>query len=201
MINANRKRLYKTTNPQEEEDGKGNPFTGAKDPYKILGVEKGCSKEEVKQAWRNYLMKVHPDKALHLDILDPDEATLACREVIAAKSFFDDFFSKNTSSSSSGTTSPQVKKPRTNTKPFEVTEEEQDWLFQDCQMRVSRMEQLIDSQGTAIKSGFRSRSSLESISSNHEKMRSEFRKIGTLLYKLKRSKVSMETHQDLENID
>jgi len=33
------------------------------DPYKILGLDKSASDEEVKQAYRKVMSKVHPDKA------------------------------------------------------------------------------------------------------------------------------------------
>ena len=149
---SNRKRMFSTELKVDEED-EANPFTGTKDPYKILGVEKGCSKEDVKQAFRRYVLKLHPDKSLQWEILNPDEATQASREVIAAKRFFDDFFNRNPSnpSSSSSNTPKENKKPRTNLKPFEFTEEERESFFESCEKRVSRMEELIHSQGIHIK--------------------------------------------------
>ena len=33
------------------------------DPYQVLGLEKSASDEEVKQAYRKVMSKVHPDKA------------------------------------------------------------------------------------------------------------------------------------------
>ena len=198
---SNRKRMFEPV-PQEEEEE--NPFTGTKDPYKILGVERGCTKEEVKIAYKNYLLKVHPDKALKWDILNPDESTLACREVISAKKFFDDFFSVDPTSSSS-TSSQVAKRHKTNLKPFEFTEEERESFFEDCESRVSDMEELIISQGKQIKSGLKregnERNSLELLSKTHEKIRNEIRNIGTIIYKLKRSKVNTNDHEDLENID
>jgi DnaJ like chaperone protein len=37
-----------------------------KDPYAILGLEKGASQAEVRQAYRELAQKYHPDKVAHL---------------------------------------------------------------------------------------------------------------------------------------
>jgi len=41
-------------------------FSGAWDPYKILGIERRASQEEIKQAYRQLAGKYHPDKVEHL---------------------------------------------------------------------------------------------------------------------------------------
>ena len=38
----------------------------AEDDYRILGIEKGASEEEVRKAYRRMAMKYHPDKVAHL---------------------------------------------------------------------------------------------------------------------------------------
>ena len=40
--------------------------TGPKDPYTVLGVQKGASAEDIKQAYRQLANKYHPDKVDHL---------------------------------------------------------------------------------------------------------------------------------------
>ena len=195
MSNSNRKRIF-SPDPQEEEK-ETNPFTGSKDPYKILGVDRGCTKEDVKLAFRNYLLKVHPDKASRWDILNPDEATLASREVITAKRFFDDYFSKNPDPETITSSSPVAKKRRScNMKPFEVTEDERISFMEECRSGVYEMERLIASQRTQIAKGLTG-----AVSETNNKLRKEVRNVGTILYKLLRSKISTENHEDLENID
>ncbi len=46
----------------EEKDG----YNEEKDPYKILGVKREASKEEIKSAFRMAASKYHPDKVSHL---------------------------------------------------------------------------------------------------------------------------------------
>jgi len=40
--------------------------TGRKDPYTVLGVDRGASAREIKQAYRALANKYHPDKVAHL---------------------------------------------------------------------------------------------------------------------------------------
>lgn len=50
---------------QAHEQGWG-PRSTSKDPYEILGLEKGARLEEVKRAYRELAGKYHPDKVSHL---------------------------------------------------------------------------------------------------------------------------------------
>jgi DnaJ like chaperone protein len=36
------------------------------DPYRVLGIERGASREEIKRAYRRLVVKYHPDKLGHL---------------------------------------------------------------------------------------------------------------------------------------
>lgn len=62
---------------RQDQSGDGNSdsgYTGGEsasengriDPYTILGVEKGASDEDIKQAYRQLAGKYHPDKVEHL---------------------------------------------------------------------------------------------------------------------------------------
>ncbi|MBS3756241.1 MAG: DnaJ domain-containing protein [Desulfobacterales bacterium] len=44
----------------------GRQDTGRKDPYTILGIEPGASKEEIHEAYRRLVQQYHPDKVSHL---------------------------------------------------------------------------------------------------------------------------------------
>lgn len=44
----------------------GPQDTGRKDPYTILGIEPGASKEEIHEAYRRLVQQYHPDKVSHL---------------------------------------------------------------------------------------------------------------------------------------
>ncbi|MCB0363463.1 MAG: J domain-containing protein [Bdellovibrionales bacterium] len=50
------------------------------DPYAILGVKRGCSKDEIKQAYKQALSQYHPDKVSHLG---PELQELARRKTLA----------------------------------------------------------------------------------------------------------------------
>ena len=44
----------------------GRQDTGRKDPYTILGIEPGASREEIHEAYRRLVQQYHPDKVSHL---------------------------------------------------------------------------------------------------------------------------------------
>ena len=55
--------------PNENTGGSGSPPTGeskSKDPYEVLQISKGASREEIRTAYKQLAGKYHPDKVLHL---------------------------------------------------------------------------------------------------------------------------------------
>lgn len=52
-----------------------------KDPYRILGIERGVSKEEIKKAYRQLANQYHPDKVTHLGAEFRDLAEKRFKEI------------------------------------------------------------------------------------------------------------------------
>ena len=51
---------------EEKRDGEAPIDYEEEDPFKILGVEPGASRDEIKAAYRRAVSKYHPDKVTHL---------------------------------------------------------------------------------------------------------------------------------------
>ena len=53
---------------QQQSHSEEHNFTGTTpwDPYQILGIDRGASSAEIKQAYRELALKYHPDKLEHL---------------------------------------------------------------------------------------------------------------------------------------
>ncbi len=50
----------------DAETGYGKPRPGGVDPYEVLEVEPGASRDEIRRAYRRLANKYHPDKVQHL---------------------------------------------------------------------------------------------------------------------------------------
>jgi len=74
--------------PYTEDAGreKTPPHEGAepKDPYTVLGVRKGASAKEIKEAYRHLAGQYHPDKVLHLGHEFKELAEIRFKEIQAA---------------------------------------------------------------------------------------------------------------------
>lgn len=51
---------------KKEHEAPGRQETREEDPYKILGLERGASKQEIKAAYKKLAAQYHPDKVQHL---------------------------------------------------------------------------------------------------------------------------------------
>ena len=65
------KRAYQTSSASSTYSGKGREAhgrqeTSEEDPYKILGLQRGASKQEIRTAYRKLAAQYHPDKVQHL---------------------------------------------------------------------------------------------------------------------------------------
>lgn len=69
---------------RESSQGAYNPDSRGKDPYKVLGLERGATKEEVKKAYRRLAMKYHPDKVANMSEDIQKNAARQFREINAA---------------------------------------------------------------------------------------------------------------------
>lgn len=74
--------------PYAEDAGreKTPPHEGVepKDPYTVLGVRKGASSKEIKEAYRHLAGQYHPDKVLHLGHEFKELAEIRFKEIQAA---------------------------------------------------------------------------------------------------------------------
>ncbi|KAF0127554.1 MAG: DnaJ domain heat shock protein [Elusimicrobia bacterium] len=58
--------LNEKAGPGEKDNDKPEDIKGEQDPYKVLGVTKSASAEEIRQAYLKLANKYHPDKVDHL---------------------------------------------------------------------------------------------------------------------------------------
>ena len=69
---------------RRQSQGAYNTDSQGKDPYKVLGLEHGATKEDVKKAYRRLAMKYHPDKVANMSQDIQDNAARQFREINAA---------------------------------------------------------------------------------------------------------------------
>ncbi|KAE8687911.1 Chaperone protein dnaJ 72 [Hibiscus syriacus] len=75
-----RRKIHKT----ERERGSANRTQQKMDLYKVLGVSRSATKEEIKEAFRKLAVKYHPDKHSHSPKPVRDSATLRFKQVSEA---------------------------------------------------------------------------------------------------------------------
>ena len=51
---------------RETAGGTGAHANSNRDPYRVLGIERGASRDEIKSAYRRLAIKYHPDKVAYL---------------------------------------------------------------------------------------------------------------------------------------
>jgi len=91
---ARLRRIYQTQgDPRAHGQSQRGPSDGRRqakeeddDPYKILGVEKGASKEDIKAAYKKLAAQYHPDKVQHLG---KDFQEMAHEKFIAIQKAYD----------------------------------------------------------------------------------------------------------------
>ena len=87
-----RRYSYKSPGPQVGPQGQNAEWEKAetrkaaepKDPYTVLGVTKGASSQEIKNAYRRLASQYHPDKVLHLGLEFRELAEIRFKEIQSA---------------------------------------------------------------------------------------------------------------------
>jgi DnaJ-like protein/uncharacterized protein DUF1232 len=88
---------YKQEEPRGTEGRSTNqsapgPKIDAQDPYTVLGIKPGASREEIRNAYRDLSKKYHPDRVNHLG---PEFRDLAHEKFIAIKKAYERLTTKN----------------------------------------------------------------------------------------------------------
>jgi uncharacterized membrane protein YkvA (DUF1232 family) len=84
--NAHGKKRHATGQSRNHEEGSFQAHMGEKDPYMVLGIQKGASKEEIKKAYKSLAAQYHPDKVQHLG---DDFQKLAHEKFVAIQKAYD----------------------------------------------------------------------------------------------------------------
>lgn len=69
---------------QSKEESQKNTFSTYPVYYKILGISKNTTNQEIKAAYRKYARQYHPDKCIHLGKEFQDFAIKMFREITEA---------------------------------------------------------------------------------------------------------------------